>query len=319
MKLKNLVNSAVILVMAGGVGPAAAAIIPVASITIDGNLSDWGVSLANNNASNIMPKAAAPGSGSPHCAAPLDYYYACEDTNDNDASGLVGPQYGGQDYDVEFLAAARGAGANVGRLFVGIASGLRPDNGASHYGPGDLFLKVNGVGYVIEMGGGAGHTGGAALGAQTQGQAGSFYNLDANGNTVSQTPLANQSVGSVWRVADGTTTQTAWATQATQWQKGANAVSVGAATVYSTLDSLSGNQNQHAVIEVGIDLALFGIGNQLATIDELRWGPSCFNDVLSINGIIPAIPEPATLPMTALGLGLLTFTALRRRARVIAP
>ena len=328
MKVNGLLKTAAILAMAGAVSTALAVPVPVANITINGDLSDWGVVLANNNASNIMPNTVAPGSSSPHCSGTLNSVWACEDTNDKattfDANGgFVGPEWGGQDYDVEFLGAARGSGADASKLFIGIASGLRPDNGSSLYAPGDLFLKINGVAYVIEMGGGAGHTGGAALGAETQGAAGSFYNLDGNGYTVSQTSLANQTVGSIWRVSDGTTTQTSWATQATQWQKSANAVSVGNATVYSTLDSLTGNQNQHAVIEMGIDLALFGVSNQFTTIDELRWGPSCYNDVLAIEGSVAiegtvlAVPEPATLPM--LGLGLLAFAGLRRRAQQSRP
>ncbi len=329
MKVKGLLKTAAMLAIAGAVSTALAAPVPVANIAINGDLSDWGIVLANDNASNIMPNTVAPGSSSSHCSGALSSFWACEDTNDKattfDANGgFVGPEWGGQDYDVEFLGVvARGSGDNANKLFVGIASGLRPDNGSGLYAPGDLFLTINGVAYVIEMGGGAGHTGGAAVGAEMQGAAGSFYNLDGNGYTVSQTSLANQTVGSIWRVSDGTTTQTSWATQATQWQKGANAVSLGNATVYSTLDSLTGNQNQHAVIEMGIDLALFGVSNQFTTIDELRWGPACYNDVLAVEGSVAiegtvlAVPEPATLPM--LGLGLLAFAGLRRRAQQSRP
>lgn len=317
MRVKGLLKTAALLVMAGAVSAALAAPVPVANITINGGLSDWGVVLANNNASNIMPNTVAPGSSSPHCSGTLNSSWACENTNDNattfDANGgFIGPEWGGQDYDVEFLGAARGSGANANKLFIGIASGLRPDNGSRLYAPGDLFLKINGVAYVIETGGGTGHAGGVPLGAETQGAAGAFYNLDGNGYTASRTSLADQTVGSIWRVDQGTAYQTAWATQATQWQKVAGAVSLGTATVYSTLDSLSGNQDQHAVIEMGMDLGLFGVGNQLTTIDELRWGPSCYNDVLAVDGTVLAVPEPATLPMV--GLGLLAFAGLRRRA-----
>lgn len=199
-------------------------------------------------------------------------------------------------------------------LFVGIASGLRPDNGANLYGPGDLFLMVNGVSYVIEMGGG--HTGGLDLGVQIQGAPGSYYNLNGSGYTLSETSWAAQTVGSIWTVAGGTTTQTGWAGGPTQFLKEASQVSLSTATVYSTRDSLGtlSGQNQHAVIELGIDLGLFPIGNGPITIDELRWGPACFNDILSISGTTGGtVPEPSTLLL--LGLGWVAFAGLRRRAR----
>ncbi|MGH8672023.1 MAG: PEP-CTERM sorting domain-containing protein, partial [Burkholderiales bacterium] len=289
-------------------------ILPIENITVDGNLSDWGVVLLNNNGSNIRPNTVASGSSSP-CQAPLNTMWACEDTNDNAGlfdsnGGFVGPEYGGQKYDVEFLGAAQ----NAGKLFIGIASGLRPDNGANLYGPGDLFLTANGVAYVIEMGGGAGHTGGAALSAQTQGAAGSFYTLDGNGYTVSQTSLLSQLVGSIWKVADGSTYQPAWATQPTEWQKNSTAISLGTATVYSTLDTLTGNQSQHAVTEVSMDMSLFPTGNQLFALEDARWGPSCFNDVLSDGGG-KAVPEPPTLLL--FGLGFMALAGLRRRVQQV--
>jgi PEP-CTERM motif len=279
---------------------------------VNGDLTEWGVTLLNNNGSNLRPNTVAPGASSSLCTTPASAVWTCEDTNDNAPNGgLVGPQSGGQDYDVEFLGMARGTGVNANTLFVGIGSGLRPDNGANLYGPGDLFVTVNGVAYVIELGGAAGHTGGAAVGAQTQGADGSYYTLDGNGYTTSVTSLPGQVVGSIWKVADGTTTQTAWATAPTQWQKGLGAVSLGTATVYSTLDSFT--QNQHAVIELGIDLGLFPAGNGSTTI-QLIWDPSCFNDVLSISGTTP-VPEPATMFLGGLGLIAFGYAARRRLFR----
>ena len=300
---------------APAVTPVLAASIPIVNVTVDGNLSDWGVTLLNNDGSNLQPKTMAPGASSSLCTTPASAVWAFEDTKDNAttfdaAGGLVGPAWGGQDYDVEFLGMARGTGVNANKLFVGIASGLRPDNGSNLYGPGDLFVKVNGIAYVIELGGGAGHTGGAAVGAQTQGAAGSYYTLDGSGYTTSVTSLPGQIVGSIWTVAGGTTTQTAWATVPTQFLKGASQVSLGTATVYSTLDSLTGTQNQHAVIELGIDLGLFPAGNGTTTI-QLDWDPACFNDVLSISGTTP-VPEPATMFLGGLGLIAFGYAARRR-------
>ncbi len=318
MTLKRLAQTAVMLAMVGAVTTVQAASIPIVNVTVDGNLSDWGVTLLNNNGSNLQPKTVAPGASSSICTTPASAVWACEDTNDNatsfDASGgLVGPEWGGQDYDVEFLGMALGTGVNSNTLFVGIASGLRPDNGFNLYGPGDLFVKVNGIAYVIELGGGAGHSGGAAVGAQTQGAAGSYYNLDGSGYTISETSLATQTVGTIWKVADGTTTQTPWAGGPTQFLKGASQVSLGTATVYSTLDSLTGNQDQHAVIELGIDLGLFPAGIGPSTI-QLVWDPACFNDVLSISGTTP-VPEPATVFLGALGLITFGYAARRRLFR----
>ena len=312
MRLKRLTQTAAMLTLAGAVTTAQAASIPYLNVTVDGNLSEWGVTLLNDNGSNLRPNSVAPGASSPVCTTPPSGVWVCEDTDDKaPISGLVGPEAGGQDYDVEFLGMARGTGVNSNKLFVGIASGLRPDNGYSLYGPGDLYLTVNGIAYVIELGGGIGHTGGAAVGPQTQGVAGSYYTLDGSGYTTGVTSLPGQVVGSIWKVADGTTTKTAWATEPTQWQKGAGAVSLGTATVYSTLDSLGGTQNQHAVIELGIDLGLFPLGSGSTTPIEVYWDPSCFNDVLSTNGITPT-PEPATMFLGALGLIAFGYAARRR-------
>ncbi len=327
MKTNRLAQTAALLLMAGAATTALALPIAAANVSVDGNLTDWGVTIANNNLSNIQPKTVGSGSSSPACTVPAPQPgtapWACEDTDDNaGTSGLVGPQYGGQNYDVEFLGAARGTGLNSNTLFVGIANGLRPDNGFSLYAPGDLWIRVNGVQYVVEMGGGIG---GTTTTSQSLGALGAYYVLDSNGYTIGvrqsdgtsagsgtiPTMNASQTVGSIWNVSQGTTFQTAWAIAPTEFRANAGETPIGqASAVYATLNVTPAGQNQHAMIEASIDMTLFGSGN--LTIDELRWDPACFNDVLSVTGTM-SVPEPSSLAL--LGLGWMAFAGLRRRSR----
>lgn len=325
LPIRKFANAAAMLAMFGAVASASAATIPVLSVAVDGSLADWGVNLLNNDGSNIRPNVASGGSTSPLCTVPASQVWACEDSSDTATSGgFVGPQYGGQNYDVEFLGAAR-SGNN---LFIGIASGLRPDNGFTAYAPGDLFFTINGVGYVVEMGGG---TGGATTTIQTSGMDGAYYQLDSSGNTTVATQMSNQVIGSIWKVpagapllnssaisggTNGVTSTSSWAgTVPTQFLRGTDSIYVGQATVFETLNVTPASYNQHAVVEVSIDMSIaaFEISNGYSMTD-LHWGPACYNDVLLVAGLAPpTIPEPSTTLL--FGLGMLGLIGLRRRVK----
>ncbi len=131
-------------------------------ICIDGNLKEWSVQLKDSPGTTPLSVwGAAAIAGNRGFAATR------EDINDRAGHAVyVSPNYGGQDYDFEFLAAA----VIGNRLAISIASGIRPDNGAAFFAPGDILIKVptsanpavNRM-YAIEVGGGVpGATGGGA-------------------------------------------------------------------------------------------------------------------------------------------------------------
>lgn len=295
------------LVISGllSIGGAQAAAIPVLAITLDGNLGDWGVTLADSNGSNLA-KTVGTLDSSPGCTA-QNSFFRCEDTNDNSNGYQVTPHSGGQDYDVEFLGMARQAN----NLLFGIATGQRPDNGASLYSPGDLFLKVNGVQYVIEMGGGvAGNT--DKTNTLSEGGSGYLYNINASGNTTSTVELTDQRAGSVWRVSQGATKygiSTPGSDKSVQFDANDGQSAIGQALLRATLNSQT---NQHAVWELSVDLSVFGLGaGEFYNIEDAHWGPSCYNDVLAISGSGYTVPEPGSLAL--LGAGLFGIIGLRRR------
>lgn len=112
-----------------------------------------------------------------------------EDIFDGSNSQDVDPNRGGQNYDAEWMGTAL-----VGNtLYLGILSGVRPDNGFDKFGVGDVRLVAkNAQGQVIaefgiEVGGGkggvSGDTAAGVGGTSVANSIGSTYLLDGSGNT----------------------------------------------------------------------------------------------------------------------------------------
>jgi hypothetical protein len=256
-------------------------------IVIDGSLADWGFFVGDNNTSTFTPSKSVNFVG-----------YDVEDTNDSwGNSKFLGPGRGGQNFDVEVLAAV----VQDNHLYVAMVSGQRPDNGFTGFGPGDFLFNTSGGTYGLEVGGGVG---GGAGGAITEGAAGSVYSLDSNGLVNGQWDQP-QKAGSLWFNPtwwDGGFTPVIH----TQINKTTPANYRGVADYIFTRNSVT---LQHSIVEFALPLTAFD-GN---IVQSISYAPACDNDHLFIQLENYAIPEPASLVLGSCGLAIVVGAGLRRR------
>jgi hypothetical protein len=274
MRARNL--CAVALVVCLGAAQASAVLI------VDGNLNDWGVTVADNNASTF------------NFAANIGLFGShVEDQGDTAGdTGVLGPNRGGQNFDGEGMAVA----LQNNNLFVMIVTGQRPDNGAIRYAPGDLRIITNLGTYGLELGGGVGGGDGSAI---FEGAPGSTYTIGADGLSTGHALAAPlQTAGSLW-------TNVNWLLDPlpppgpTQMEIHGGSSFIGMADYIFTRDTVT---TQHSITELSIPLQFFN-GE---TIQHISWRPACGNDELDVS---VTIPEPVTALL--MGLGFLPF--LRRR------
>ncbi len=259
-----------------------------ADIYVDGNVSDWGFTVGDNNTSVL---GSYDGS--------LDIVAAVTEDQDDTAGdgGYLGPQYGGQNYDAELLAVAR----QNEQLFVVLVTGQRPDNGLERFAPGDFLIETSGGTYGLEVGGGAGGSGGSS--ALVSGGQGSTYTLNGHGYTTGHGYAAGQqTAGSIWKDVDWIYDPIA-SYRPVQFEVTCSSEQVGTADYIYTLN---GDTAQHAVIEMSMDPTIFG-GEM---IESITWRPSCGNDELMASSI-NVVPEPAAVLLP--GIGSVLVLPRRRR------
>jgi hypothetical protein len=314
---------------------------PAGAMSVNGNLSDWGVTVSDYTGSTYhcgsdpsrcrgtdwgtLPANGTTLAGGAKLLGSSFDNNSVEDGNDvsNNYGNApqLSPYFGGQNFDAEFMGVAQ----DNGKLYVAIASGQRPDNGYSYFEPGDLKMVVNSAGgpangtYGVELGGGSGHGGyGNTAAITTTGGKGSTYRLYSSGKVRSVYSLSGQTIGSIWKNAqflDGIN-----GTEATQIDQNHHGSSAGTlSAIYETQDS---SGNQHSIIELEFDLAaLLGSSDPsvwAAYTMDFTWGPSCGNDLV-LSGVqlaagdIPT-PEPAALTILLFGIGAAARMRRRRAA-----
>lgn len=258
------------------------AIVPASgAITIDGDLSDWGVTLPN--VADAPPAAWASAIGA----------FAQED-------GLVRPGIGGQNYDVEAMYAAVMGDTLYFALVTGFDQGGEAgDILAPHYDGGDIFFNFGGAaGYNVAVriteADSISSTGIGNIYTGDFSPSGASY-INTNDVMTPQHQVANP-----WRVDDSAV-------------GGLGVTLVGTTGIAYQNDPTAADHN---VYEFALDLSALGLSGAAVGSQgfNVHWTMECGNDYMdwSAPGQLIVIPEPAT--MTLLGLGLVGI-AIRARKR----
>jgi hypothetical protein len=89
----------------------------------------------------------------------------------------------------------------------------------------------------------------------------------------------------------------------------------GAFTTAEFYYSRNAETDQHAVIELAIDMSLFEALDPDFEIFSVSWAPGCGNDLVVVTNpdLLVDTPEPTSMLLT--GLGALGFIGVRRRMR----
>jgi hypothetical protein len=287
-----------------------------ASVVVDGNLSDWGITISStDNAttwSNGLTGATATASGVD--TTPFTFDFDLEQQDDTaPVTGQLGPLQGGQDYDAEFL----GIGLDGLDVVIAIVTGQRPDNTLANFSPGDIWISTSDGVFGIEVGGGdVVIDGGAAL---FGGSAGSFYNIDSGSGHTTSEEAGEYNAGDLVYLPEWENGIPASGSFPNVQMKKVSSLPgetlkfAGTALSYVYTRN-SGSNGQHAIIELKIPLSAFLVGMGENTINSVQWAPSCGNDVVGIlkvsTNVSTDVPEPTSLAL--LVMGGLSFLGVRR-------
>lgn len=268
--MKNLKSIAFALFGLTMVGQACA-------ITVDGNLSDWGITPGTS----WVPNAGV--------------HYAIEDQTGGLNTYLT-PGYGGQAYDAEALYAT----IDSGKLYIALATGHNPllATSGNNYGAGDFAIDFGKNG-SYELGINFRNPDGISA-ADTFGQNGGLYQVSqwyyGLWNAAGAQDSVHPDPAHPTSIRSGTLLGTTSFAYTTVGQTGYGA---------SAADS-------HYFYEMSVDLSLLTAAGWDGSAFNIHWTENCANDSILVD---PghSVSEPGSLAL--LGVSLFGLLGLRRRTR----
>lgn len=252
-----------------------------ASITVDGNLADWGLHRIGN-ATDWQPNPALVPTAQ----------YAVEDQTGFSGTRLF-PGYGGQAYDAEALYVS----IDPTYLYIALITGLSPTTpnnpSQNSYGPGDIAIDFGGDGSF-------------EFGIETTGsQSGKVFHVSA------------WDYG-LWNTAGNYDPSHPDLSHPTSIKTGTLVNSAGLLVYNSVPFKNMGNytSDNHYALEAAIPLTAFsGFSGKF----ELHWTMNCANDAISVDPVLGTVPEPNSLLLAAVAMLGLLAASFNKPAKTMAP
>lgn len=253
-----------------------------ASVTIDGNFTDWGIT-NNGTAAGWTPKTGIN--------------YAVEDQSDA-TSGFLSPGWGGQAYDAEAMYLTWYTKADGQTyLALGLITGHDPNTptGGNSYGRGDFAIDF-------------GRDGSFEFGVLTANRSSTLLQGDVVSTTNADWATGLWSAPGVYDPA-----HSPYVTKVNTGTDVGNA-SMAISNSFGNMGTLGGN---HWFYEVEIPVSAFGnhwVGSTPSESFDVQWTMLCANDIIILDPPAATVSEPASL---ALALGAFGLAGVARRRRPV--